>query len=98
MLKRYRNSQGKTVTIWFEEKPISAQEGESVAAALLNAGVEYLRTAPVSGDSRTAYCWMGVCFDCLLEIDGQPNRQSCLIPVQEGMKIRRHALNDGDSA
>jgi predicted molibdopterin-dependent oxidoreductase YjgC len=98
MLKRLRNSKGKNITIWFEEKPISAQEGESVASALLCAGVEDLRTAPLSGASRAPYCWMGVCFECLLEIDGQPNRQSCLIHVQEGMRIRRPALNFGESA
>jgi len=32
---------------------------------------------------------MGLCFECLVEIDGVPNRQSCQIPVQEGMQIRR---------
>ena len=32
---------------------------------------------------------MGVCFDCLLVIDGQPNRQACQIVVGAGMKVRR---------
>jgi NADH dehydrogenase/NADH:ubiquinone oxidoreductase subunit G len=32
---------------------------------------------------------MGVCFDCLVEVDGAPNRQACLTPVREGMVIRR---------
>ena len=32
---------------------------------------------------------MGVCFDCLMEIDGAPNRQACLVPVAEGMRINR---------
>ncbi len=98
MLKRIQSSKSKKITIFFEEKQIAAYEGESVAAALLCSGVKHIRTAPVSGTSRAPYCWMGVCFECLLEIDGQPNLQSCLIHVQEGMKIRRHALNDGDSA
>lgn len=31
---------------------------------------------------------MGVCFECLLEIDGIPNRQGCLIPLRAGMDIR----------
>ena len=97
MLKSFGNSKGKNISIWFEEMPISVQEGESIASTLLSAGVEYLRTSPLSGDSRAPYCWMGVCFDCLLEIDGQPNPQSCLITVQEGMRIRRPALNFGDS-
>jgi NADH dehydrogenase/NADH:ubiquinone oxidoreductase subunit G len=32
---------------------------------------------------------MGVCFECLVEIDGVPARQSCLVPVREGMSIKR---------
>ena len=40
-------------------------------------------------ENEEAVGWMGVCFECLLEIDGQPNQQSCLIPVKEGMRVRR---------
>jgi hypothetical protein len=32
---------------------------------------------------------MGVCFDCLAEIDGVPNRQSCMVTARPGMRIRR---------
>jgi predicted molibdopterin-dependent oxidoreductase YjgC len=32
---------------------------------------------------------MGVCFDCLIEIDGVPNRQACLTAAVDGMVIRR---------
>ncbi len=98
MLKRRWASQGKVVTFRFEEKSISAQEGETVAAALLVAGEVHLRTSPVSGEVRAPYCWMGVCFECLLEIDGQPNQQSCLIPVKEGMRVRRQTPDPKESA
>jgi predicted molibdopterin-dependent oxidoreductase YjgC len=30
---------------------------------------------------------MGVCFDCLVVIDGRPNQQGCLVAVHEGMRI-----------
>ena len=98
MLKRSWASQGKAVTFRFEEKSISAQEGETVAAALLVAGEVHLRTSPVSGGVRAPYCWMGVCFECLLEIDGQPNQQSCLILVKEGMRVRRQTPDPKESA
>ena len=98
MLKRRWASHGKAVTFRFEEKSISAQEGETVAAALLVAGEVHLRTSPVSGGVRAPYCWMGVCFECLLEIDGQPNQQSCLIPVKEGMRVRRQTPDPKESA
>ena len=89
MLKRLKQSQGKVLTIWFEENPVQAKEGESVAAALLIAGVKYLRYAQVSAKPRMPYCWMGVCYECLLEIDGEQNQQSCLITVKDGMHVRR---------
>jgi D-hydroxyproline dehydrogenase subunit gamma len=66
-----------------------ARPGESVAMALLAAGETSLRETPASGALRAPYCMMGVCFDCLVEIDGVGNRQSCLTQVAEGMHVRR---------
>ena len=63
--------------------------GDTVAAALLAAGETDLRATPVSGSPRAPYCMMGVCFECLMEIDGIGNRQACLTPVIEGMQVRR---------
>lgn len=64
-----------------------AAPGDSVAAAALAAGVAPTRTTPVTGAPRTPYCLMGVCFDCLMVIDGEPNRQACMIEVREGMVV-----------
>ena len=91
MLKRLQKSQDKVLTIWFEGSQVQAQEGETVAAALLIAGVKYLRNAQVSANPRMPYCWIGVCYDCLLEIDGEQNQQSCLIKVKDGMHVRRQS-------
>ena len=41
----------------------------------------------MSGAPRLPYCMMGVCFDCLVTIDGIGNRQGCLVPVRAGMKV-----------
>ena len=73
----------------FEGQPLEAKAGDSVAAALLATGITQFRTTPATGAPRGPWCLMGVCFDCLVEIDGQANRQACLIPVAEGMGIRR---------
>ena len=56
--------------------------------AMLAAGVDHCRTTPVTGAPRAPYCLMGVCFDCLVTIDGVGNRQACLVPVREGMADR----------
>jgi sarcosine oxidase subunit alpha len=30
---------------------------------------------------------MGVCFDCLVTVDGVGSRQGCLVPVRDGMTV-----------
>lgn len=78
-----------TVGFIFEGRVLSAMPGDSVAAALLAEGVVDFRSTTVSGAARGPFCMMGACFDCLVEIDGVPNRQACMVAVAEGMKVRR---------
>jgi predicted molibdopterin-dependent oxidoreductase YjgC len=89
MFKRLPRSDAATVTILVEGDPVEAAAGDTVAAAVLGAGLASVRTTPVSGAPRAPYCLMGVCFDCLMEIDGVPNRQACMIRVEDGMRVRR---------
>ena len=63
--------------------------GASAAAAVLAAGFDNIRETPVDGSERGPYCMTGVCFDCLAEIDGVANRQSCMVEVRPGMQISR---------
>ncbi len=79
-----------TVTITVEDKPVIVPAGISVAAAVLghhHPGETY--THPVDGSPRAPYCLMGVCFECMMEIDGEPNVQSCLVTVRDGLVVRR---------
>jgi predicted molibdopterin-dependent oxidoreductase YjgC len=89
MFKRLPEAAGSPVRLTVDGKAIDAREGDTVAAALFANGIDHCRTTPVSGAPRAPYCMMGVCFDCLMEIDGEPNRQACLVPVAEGMRINR---------
>jgi predicted molibdopterin-dependent oxidoreductase YjgC len=87
MFKRAPEVDGEAVAITVDGVAMSARAGDSVAAALLANGVESCRTTPVSESPRAPYCMMGVCFDCLVTVDGVGNRQGCLIPVAPGMAI-----------
>ncbi|KVS10440.1 (2Fe-2S)-binding protein [Burkholderia multivorans] len=78
----------RTVTFMFEERTVSAFEGQTVAQALVAANRGACRTTPVSGSARAPYCLMGVCFDCVVEIDGKQNQQGCVVPVRDGMRVR----------
>jgi predicted molibdopterin-dependent oxidoreductase YjgC len=73
----------------YEGRAMVGRPGDSVAAALLAAGEISLRETPISGQPRAPYCMMGVCFECLVEIDGVGNRQACLTPLADGMQVRR---------
>src|SRR4051812_40022734 len=89
MFRTLPDDSGGMVGVLINGAPFRAPAGCTVAAALLIAGITPTRTTPVSDSPRAPYCMMGVCFECLVEIDGVPNQQSCLIPVGEGMRINR---------
>ena len=80
---------GDAVAVTFDGRPLVARRGDTVAAALLAAGVLANRETPVSGAPRAPWCMMGVCFDCLVTIDGVGNRQACLVPLRAGMDVCR---------
>ncbi len=66
---------------------IAAREGDTVAAALLAAGVTPFRTTAASGAPRAPYCMSGACFECVVEIDGLGSVQACLVEARDGMAI-----------
>jgi predicted molibdopterin-dependent oxidoreductase YjgC len=86
MFKRLAEA-GTPVAITVDGKPISARAGDTVSAALIAAGIDHCRTTPVSGAPRAPYCLMGVCFECLVTVDGVGSRQGCLVPVREDMAV-----------
>jgi 2Fe-2S iron-sulfur cluster protein len=77
------------VVLTVEGRTVNVPVGASAAAAMLTAGFCSIRETPVTGSARGPYCMIGVCFDCLAEIDGMPNRQTCLVEARPGMQIRR---------
>ena len=89
MFRKRPDSPAATVPVTVEGVDIRAPEGASAAAAMLLAGLVATRETAVSGAPRAPYCLMGVCFECLADIDGVPNRQSCMVTIAPGMTIRR---------
>lgn len=77
------------VIIDIDGVPVAAEPGESVAAVLLRQPETWSRLTPVRQSKRAPYCMMGVCFECLAEIDGIPSVQTCLTPVRDGMRVNR---------
>lgn len=80
------NQSGATVRATFDGEPIEAPAGASVAAALISDGRVAWRDTR-SGAKRGLFCGIGVCFDCLVEIDGESGQRACMIPLEDGMRV-----------
>lgn len=86
---RVKNIQRKEkLTLIVNGKEIEAYRGESLLAALMAAGYKNLKKSPVRGEPRGALCGMGVCFECLVSINGIPNLRSCLVEVEDNLEIK----------
>lgn len=74
-------------TIRFDGARVAVSPGQTVAAALWAAGVRSWRTTRDAGAPRGLFCGIGVCFDCLVTINGIRNQRACLIPARPGMVV-----------
>jgi predicted molibdopterin-dependent oxidoreductase YjgC len=76
-----------TLTITFDGREITAEAGQSIAAALIAAGIRSWRTTRVEGAPRGAFCGIGICFDCLAEVNGTPGVRACLTEAHDGDQV-----------
>ena len=79
---------GPALTVVVDGREVTAYGGETAATVLLAEGHLATRTT-AGGAPRGVFCGMGVCFDCLVVVDGVPNTRACMTPVADGMVIRR---------
>jgi hypothetical protein len=75
------------LTLTLDGVPVTAAPGQSVGAALTDAGVRSWRATRHGGRPRGLFCGIGICFDCLLTVDGRPNQRACLVPARDGMVL-----------
>jgi predicted molibdopterin-dependent oxidoreductase YjgC len=76
------------VNISLDGVPVQARPGQTVAAVLLGLGRTSWRTTRVGGRPRGVFCGIGVCFDCLVVVNGIPDVRACQRVVAEGDEIR----------
>ncbi|MCX6554166.1 MAG: (2Fe-2S)-binding protein [Candidatus Aminicenantes bacterium] len=74
---------------------ITAFPGETVLAALTAAGYKVLKKSNVRGEARGPFCGMGVCYECLVTIDGTPKQRSCMVEVADNMEIILYEPDNG---
>lgn len=82
-----RVQRGRPVNITVDGKALEAYEGETVAAAMLAAGIYTFRLTRKKAEPRSVYCGMGVCYECLVTVDGVHGIRACVTQVADGMRI-----------
>jgi predicted molibdopterin-dependent oxidoreductase YjgC len=81
-------SQAEQFEIYLDGAPVTCRQGWTVGAALVSAGVRSWRTTRHEGRPRGLFCGIGVCFDCLVTVNGRPSLRACLVPASSGDDIR----------
>ena len=76
------------ITFTFDGVTLTANGGQSIAAAMINNAIRINRTTRIEGSPRGIFCGIGSCFDCLVVVDGIANQRACITEVQSGMKIQ----------
>ena len=78
---------GPAFIFFMDDTPVRAYRGESIAAALLAAGRRHSRLTTRLRERRGPYCVMGVCWECVVVVDGRPNVRSCVTPAAPDMRV-----------
>lgn len=93
----------KKVTIYYNNQPLEAYEGEPIASALMAAGIRAFRLTPKKKEPRGIFCAIGRCTDCMMTVNGIPNIRTCVTPVYEGLRVEEQIglgqwgdLNEGN--
>jgi len=92
MFRSLRETATEKVRVEINGQIVEVPADSTVWAAMALTHNTITRTSPVTMEDRSAYCAMGVCFECLVEIDGLPNQQACLKKVSDGMRIKRQNI------
>lgn len=75
------------ISFTFNGEAFTCESGQSIAAALMAADHRDLRTTRFGNDARSIFCGIGICFDCVVTIDGVANQRACLVEAKPGMKV-----------
>ncbi len=78
---------GPAVSITVDGRPVPSYLGESVAAAMIADTDDLTLRTTDAGDPRGLFCGMGVCFECLVVVDGVPGTRACMTWVREGITV-----------
>lgn len=76
-----------TFQIMVDGRPVPVLPGQTIGAALHAAGVRSWRTTRFGGRPRGLFCGIGVCFDCLISVNGRAPERACLVEAAPGDEV-----------
>jgi predicted molibdopterin-dependent oxidoreductase YjgC len=79
-------TRGRPFHIFFNGRAVAAHEGETIAGALFAAGERVLRRSPHSAP-RGVYCGIGICYECVVQIEGRGRERACTTLVRPEMQV-----------
>ena len=82
---------GEALQITVDGESVTAYSGETIATVLLASGRRIFRHTARQGEPRSLFCGIGVCYDCLVTVDGVPNQRACMTFVRPGLAVRRQS-------
>lgn len=62
--------------------------GQTIAGVLLGSGRLSWRTTSAGGAPRGVFCGIGVCFDCIAEVNGERDVRTCQRRAVDGDVVR----------
>jgi predicted molibdopterin-dependent oxidoreductase YjgC len=71
----------------FDGREVTARAGQTVGAVLIDAGIRSWRTTRNHRRPRGLFCGIGICYDCLITVDGLANQRACLVRAANGMRL-----------
>lgn len=80
-------SRNKPITFLVNGKEFHAFEGETVFGALYAAGFNVMGQRSYDQQERCGFCGMGLCYECLVTIDGRKNQRACMVAVEPDMEV-----------
>ncbi len=78
----------------FDGRSIPFVPGQSIGGALMSAGISSWRTTRRDAAPRGLFCGIGVCFDCLVTVDGERTQRACLVSACDGAEVRSSDPNE----
>jgi len=90
------NAPGSEHQLTLDGDPLVAHAGQTIAGAIMASGRRSWRSTARGGRPRGLFCGIGVCFDCLVTVNGIRDVRACQRPARDGdvIEIQDETLPD----